>query len=399
MYKPIYIFIGLRYLWNSHLTSFKKIITILSIIGTSLGISSIVITISLVNGFQNEFQKNILSFVPHLIITNKNYYINESEFPRNILKSSNVQKISSFINSKVLIQSKKNITIGEIITFKEKNYDSFKNYNITNILYTLNSKENNVIIGKKLAKKLNININDSIKLITLPKSKKNFLTKQFNEKTFKVTGFFCTENEIDNYQILINSKIALTFLHYCKNYITGWRIWLKDPFYFDINMFKKIKNNLILLNWKSKEGELFKAVQIEKYIMLLFFILILLVVGFNIIITLTVNMIEKQNVIAILQTQGLCRKKIMLIFITIGSSISIIGNLLGILISFTLIFQKKILNLLINLFFNTTNISMKIFPFQVFLVNITFILLSILSMLYPIWKITKSTPAKILSHE
>ncbi|QCI18271.1 FtsX-like permease family protein [Buchnera aphidicola (Aphis nasturtii)] len=399
MYKPIYVFIGLRYLWNSRLTTFKKIITVLSIIGISIGISSIIITISLIKGVQNEFKKNILSFIPHLIITNKNFYINESDFPKNILKLKDIQKISSFISNKVLIQSKKNITIGEIITFKEKNYDTFELYNIKDHLYTLNSKENNVILGKKLAEKLHVNINDSIKLMILPSSQKNFLKKKFNAQTFKITGLFYTKNDIDNYQILINTKIALNFLNYYKNYITGWRVWLKDPFSFDINTFKTKKNNLIFLDWKIKQGELFKAIQIEKYIMLLFFISILLIVGINIVITLTVNMLEKQNIIAILQTQGLCRKKIMLIFITLGSSTAFIGNFLGTLISLILIFQGKIINFLINAFFNNINISIKIFPFHTFLVNIVCILISILSTLYPIWNITKSTPSKILSHE
>ncbi|UPT14649.1 ABC transporter permease [Buchnera aphidicola] len=399
MYKPIYIFIGFRYFWNSHLTNFKKIITILSIIGVSIGTASIIITMSLANGFQSEFKKNILSFIPHLIITNNSYYINESKFPKNILKLKNIQKVSGFISNKVLVQSKKNITIGEIITFKEKNYNTFKTYNIKNYLYTLNSKEKNIILGKKLAEKLNVNINDSIKLIILPNNKKNFLKKKINAQLFKITGLFNTKNDIDGYQMLINTEIALNFLNYDKNYVTGWRVWLRDPFSFNINTFKIKENNLIFLDWKKQQGEFFKAIQIEKYIMFLFFILILLIVGINIVITLTVNIIEKQNIIAILQTQGLCRKKIMLIFVTLGASTTIIGNFLGTLISFILIFQGKIINFLINTLFSNVSVPIKIFPIQTLIVNIVFTLISILSTLYPIWSITKSTPSKILSYE
>ncbi|QFQ32123.1 ABC transporter permease [Buchnera aphidicola] len=399
MYKPIYIFIGFRYFWNSHLTNFKKIITILSIIGVSIGTASIIITMSLSNGFQSEFKKNILSFIPHLIITNNSYYINESKFPKNILKLKNIQKVSGFISNKVLVQSKKNITIGEIITFKEENYNTFKTYNIKNYLYTLNSKEKNIILGKKLAEKLNVNINDSIKLIILPNNKKNFLKKKINAQLFKITGLFNTKNDIDSYQMLINTEIALNFLNYDKNYVTGWRVWLRDPFSFNINTFKIKKNNLIFLDWKKQQGEFFKAIQIEKYIMFLFFILILLIVGINIVITLTVNIIEKQNIIAILQTQGLCRKKIMLIFVTLGASTTIIGNFLGTLISFILIFQGKIINFLINTLFSNVSVPIKIFPIQTLIVNIVFTLISILSTLYPIWSITKSTPSKILSYE
>ncbi|WP_343153987.1 FtsX-like permease family protein [Buchnera aphidicola (Aphis aurantii)] len=399
MYKPVYIFIGLRYLWNSRLTSFKKIITFLSIIGISIGVASIIITVALFNGFQNEFKKNILSFIPHIIITNRDYCINEKKFPKNILKSKNIQKISSFISSKVFIQNKENITIGEIISFKEKNYNVFKDYNVLNNLHMFKSNENNIIIGKKLAEKLNININDIIKLIVFPSNKKHFLKNLLNNQTFKVTNIFYTKNEIDNYQILMHSKVALNFLNYHQNYITGWRIWLKNPFSFDINTMQINKNNLLFLDWKLKHNELFRAFNTEKYIILFFLISILLVVGINVVITLTVSIVEKQNIIAILKTQGLCRKKIMLIFITLGASTAIVGNLFGMLISFVLIFQKNILNSLIHSVFNNTDIQINIFPFQIFLVNITFILISVLSTLYPAWNITKLTPSKILSNE
>ncbi|CAL4322651.1 Lipoprotein-releasing system transmembrane protein LolC [Buchnera aphidicola (Protaphis terricola)] len=398
MYKPIYIFIGLRYLWNDKLTNFKKILTILSILGISIGISSIIITTSLFNGFQDEFKKRFLSFIPHLIITNKNYYINKLEFPKEILKFNNIEKISSFISSKVFIKNKNNISIAELLAFKKNITDHFKFYNVEKFLYKLNSSKNNIIIGKQLSKKLNLNINDLIKLIIFPNNKK-LLIENNEEKIFKIVGIFETKNEIDNYQILINNTDALNLLKYHKDYITGWRVWFKNPFYYDINIIKKIRNNLLFLDWKSQQGEFFKIVQIEKYIMLLFFILILIIVSFNIFINLTISMIEKKNIIAILQTCGLCYRKIILIFITLGSSVIIIGSMLGTLISFLLIFQKKFLNFIINIFFSNISISLKIYPMQIILINTIFILISILSILYPIWNIVKSTPARILSHE
>ncbi|WP_295164459.1 ABC transporter permease [uncultured Buchnera sp.] len=399
MYKPIYIFIGLRYLWNPHLPNFKKIITILSILGISIGISSTIITISIINGFQNKFKNEILSFIPHIIITNKNCNVNKLDFPKEILKLKNIEKITNFISKKVIIEDKKEINIGEIIGVETKNKKNLENYNIKNVLYTLNSKEYNAIIGKELAKKLHVNINDKIKLIILPTSKKKFLKNNPNIQLFKITGVFSTNNEIDEYQILINKKNALNFLNYDKSSITGWRIWLKDPFTLDIQKIKKLNKNFIVLDWKMKKGELFKAMQIENYIMLFFFILILLVAGFNIVISLTIHVLDKKNNISIFQSQGLPRYKIMLIFIVLGSSISIIGNLFGTITSIVLIFQKDFLNFLIKIFFIDIKIPIKIIPIQIFVINITSIFLTILSMLYPIWYAIKSIPSRTLSDE
>lgn len=399
MYKPIFIFIAFRYLWHPHLPNFKKIITILSILGITIGIFSTIITISIINGLQSKFKYDVLSFIPHIIITNKNYNVNKLDFPKKILSLNNIEKITDFVSKKVIIEDKNEINIGEIVGVKKKNKNFLKNYNIKDILYTLNSNEYNAIIGKELSKKLHVNINDSIKLIVLPMSKKNFLKNNLNIRSFKITGIFSTNNEIDNYQILISQKNALNFLHYDSNHITGWRIWLKNPFNLDIKKIKTLNKKLIVLDWKTKKGELFKAMQIEKYIMLLFFILILLVAMFNVVISLTINILDKKNNIAIFQSQGLSRYKITLIFIFLGSIISIIGNLLGTIISIILIFQKDFLNFLVKKFFIDIEIPIEICFSQILTINIISILLTILSILYPIWYSIKSTPSRILSDE
>ncbi|AYN24771.1 ABC transporter permease [Buchnera aphidicola] len=399
MYKPIYIFIGLRYLWNPHLPNFKKIITILSILGISVGISSTIITISIINGFQNKFRNDILSFIPHVIITSKSRSVNKLHFPKEILKLKNIEQITDFVSKKVIIENKNEINIGEIIGIEAKNKKILENYGIKNSSYTLNSRKYNIIIGSELAKKLHVHINDKIKLIVLPFSKRNLLKNYLNIRLFTITGIFSTNNEVDEYQILMNQKNALNFLNYDKYHITGWRIWLKDPFILNVQKIKKLNKNFIILDWKMKKGEFFKAMQIEKYIMLFFFILILLVAGFNIVTSLTMNVLDKKNNISIFQSQGLSRYKIMLIFVVLGSTISVVGNLVGTIISIILIFQKDFLNFLIKIFFIDIEIPIKVLPIQILIINLISVFFTILSTLYPIWYAIKSTPARILSDE
>ncbi|QCI19858.1 MAG: ABC transporter permease [Buchnera aphidicola (Brevicoryne brassicae)] len=398
MYKPVYLFIGLRYLWNSHLPKFKKFITLLSIIGIIISTASLIIVISVINGFEENFKKNILSFIPHLIITNKNKCINKSEFPKNIVNLYNFEKVSDFINQEVILRSKNDITIGEIIGIDNTNNENITNYNLKNVLNTLQPKQKNAILGIELAKKLHVHIGDKIKLILLP-DKKFFFKEIFNEKTFKIVDFFSTNNEIDYYQILINKEDSLEFLHFPKNFITGWRVWFKQPLSLNLDQIKKSLNNFVLLDWKSQKGEIFKAMTIEKYIILLLFILILIVAILNIFITLTVYTIEKKSSIAILQTQGLANWKIILIFIIIGSSTAIIGNILGTVISVLLIMQNDFLKFLIKIFFDEIDISIIIVPHQIFFINIISIFITSISTLYPAYNAIKLKPAKILSHE
>lgn len=399
MYKPVYLFIGLRYLWNFHLPKFKKLITVLSIIGISISTASLVIVISVINGFEENFQKNVLSFIPHLIITNKNKCIHKSEFPKNVLNLYNFEKVSDFINKEVVLRSKNNITIGEMIGIDTTNNQNINNYNIKNALQILQPKQKNAILGIELAKKLNVHIGDKIKLILLPDKKNFFLKKKFNEQTFNVVNFFFTKNEVDYYQILINKEDSLNFLNFPKNCITGWRVWFKEPLSLNLEKIKKSINHFVLLDWKSQKGEIFKAMTIEKYIIIFLFILILIVATLNIFITLTVYTIEKKNSIAILQSQGLSNWKIILIFVIIGSSTAVIGNIFGIVISTILIMQNDFLKFLIRIFFDETDISIIIIPHQIFFINIISIFITTITTLYPAYNAIKLQPAKILSHE
>lgn len=398
MYKPISFFIGFRYLWNPHLPRFKKVITVLCITSISIPVFSLIIIISIMNGFELNFKKNILSFIPHVIVTNKDQYINKFTFPESLLKHNNIIKISDFINKDVIIKINSNIDIGEIVGVDMMNYENISNYNIKNISCVLKEGKYNAIIGKKLAKKLNINIGDTIELIILLDNKNRFLGKIYNQHYFKITGIFSTGNEVDYYQILINRQDSLNFLNYNKNYVTGWRLWLKNPLSSEINHIKNVEKNLLFLDWRIKKKELFQEIQIEKYVMLFLFSLISLVSGFNIITLISMYVIEKRNAISILQGQGLENWKIILIFIIFSSGISIIGSFLGTILSLLLIIQNNFLSFVIK-FFSNIEISIIMIPLEVCYVNIGFLSLSIISIIYPIWNAIKSEPGKIISYE
>ncbi|QCO70851.1 lipoprotein-releasing ABC transporter permease subunit [Buchnera aphidicola] len=399
MYKPISLFIAVRYLWNTHLPKFKKIITILSILAITVSTASLIIIMSMINGSEENFKKNVLSFIPHLIITNKNQYIKKSEFPENILKLHNIEKISDFFSKEIIVQSEDDVAMAEIIGIDNTNFFNMKNYGIKNISDILKTGSYNIIIGEQLAKKLNVHIGDALELILLS-NKKNFFSGQiFNQRMFKIISIFSTKSEVDYYQILMDKEDSLNFLNYSKNHVTGWRVWLKNPLSLNIKEIKKTTDKLVLLDWKIQKGELFKAMKIEQYIMLFLFFLILLVAILNIFIILTVYIIEKKNAIAILKTQGLLNWKIMLIFIMFGSGTAIIGNILGTIISIALIIQNDFLKFFIKIFFNETDIPIIIEPYQVFIINILSTLFTIFSTLYPSWNAVRLKPSKILSND
>ncbi|WP_422667216.1 FtsX-like permease family protein [Buchnera aphidicola] len=396
MYQPISFFIGLRYLWNIHLPKFKKVIIILSILSVSLSISSLIIVFSIINGFQDEFKKNILYFTPHMIITNKSKNINKFIFPKKILNNKEIIKFSNLITHEVIIRNNNSMTMAEILGVDLTNYTDICKYNIKHVLDKLKKGDNHIIIGKKLAEQLHLKLGDTITLMLLNsqdiKLKKSF----FHEHKFKINDIFFSNNEIDYYQILINQDEAIKFLHYPQNHITGWRLWFKNPLSINKNKIIKLTHNFIVLDWKIQKKNLFQAINIEKYIMILFLILIILILSFNIMSNLMLYITEKKNDIAILKTQGLTNWKIMLIFIILGSTTTIIGIILGIIFSLYLIFQKKLLLCILNVFSNHNNIIMMIDTSQIILISNISILFTLFLTLYPAWTIIKLQPVKIL---
>ncbi|WP_187306299.1 ABC transporter permease [Buchnera aphidicola] len=399
MYHPIFLFVSLRYLWNFQALKFKKIVIFLSIIGISISTCLMIVINSIMNGFQHHFEKNILSFIPHVIITNQKNNISESKFPKEILKIRNIKKISSFIREEAIVKSLKEITIGEVIGIDTSNYTDVSDYNIKNILFKLRSEKNYAIIGKALSKQLHVNIGDKINLVVPYNMTSNFL-RQFSRKFhFEIKDIFVTHNDVDYYQIFINKKKATKLFHYKKNYITGWRLWLKNPLSLNVQEIKKLSNHLRVIDWREKKGELFLVIQIEKYIMLFLCILIFLVSSLNIIITVTTYCIEKQKTILILKSQGLSSWKTILIFVTIGFLISLIGNFLGTMTSIILIKQKFFLKYCMNILFSDINVPIIIQPLDVLFINSISILLTISSILYVVLKTVQSTPNNILLHE
>ncbi|CAL4321975.1 FtsX-like permease family protein [Buchnera aphidicola] len=396
MYQPISFFIGLRYLWNKHLPTFKKIITILSILCISISVSALIIMISMMNGFKEEFKKNILYFTPHIIVTNKDRHVNRFMFPKQLLNVKEIIKFSDFISDEVIIHTHNNIIIGAILGINATNYTDIYRYSIQDVLCKLKSGYNNVIIGKKLAEKLHVKLGDHIKLIVSPSKNIQFPKNFLKEHIFKINDIFCTNNEVDYYQILINQDDAANLLNYPRNHITGWRLWFKNPLSINRHEIKKFTQKFTLLDWKIQKNTLFQAIKIETYIITVLLCLIVLVVICNIVITIMLCVTEKQKSIAILKAHGLKNWKIILIFFILSSSITIIGVVLGIVTSICLIMQKNFLMSFLKVFSNHNEISIIIDLSQIFFITNAILFLTILLNILPSWTIIKLQPVKIL---
>lgn len=185
----------------------------------------------------------------------------------------------------------------------------------------------NVILGEQLASQLGVNRGDQIRVMVPSASQFTPMGRIPSQRLFNVIGTFAANSEVDGYEMLVNIEDASRLMRYPAGNITGWRLWLDEPLKVDSLSQQKLPEGSKWQDWRDRKGELFQPYA-WKNMMGLLLSLIVAVAAFNIITSLGLMVMEKQGEVAILQTQGLTPRQIMMVFMVQGASAGIIGAIL-----------------------------------------------------------------------
>ncbi|MDQ1237304.1 MAG: FtsX-like permease family protein [Wigglesworthia glossinidia] len=400
MYRPTFLYICIRYILKNTFDQYSKLSSWMSLIGIIIGIFSLILITSIMNGFEKNLEQNILKYVPHIILKYKDNVNSDKNLVfSNKKKCSNIKSISSFITTHVLIQSKQTLINGFVSDIDSVRENLFL-LNIDNkTLDQLLPGQYKIAIGYELSKILNVHINDRIRLIFPKKNNFTIIGLIPTQRIFTVSDIFYTNSEMDKNQLFINASDLKNIMHYPNKYIDGWRLWLKDPFNINLkNIQSCFTEDYLYQDWHNYKKELFHAIKMEKNITLIFLSLVIIVSICNICIALSVEIIYKKQEIAILKTQGCQKNEIFLIFICYGfinGAIGIaIGNVLGALFSYYLNDILFVLNVFNNIFL-PIQISWK----NILYMDIIFIIFIIVSTVYPSYKAITIKPAESLKYE
>tara|TARA_X000001036_G_scaffold237365_1_gene221439 strand:+ start:140 stop:1372 length:1233 start_codon:yes stop_codon:yes gene_type:complete len=354
--------ISLRNLRPKKKEGFLKLISIFSFLGIMLGVSILIIVMSVMNGFKTDLTKKILGLNPHIIIESNGFKI-EDEFIENLKLNNQNIKISKTYSGEGIVVSNDNAK-GIIIKGIDPNNKeglSFLKQNISSGELN-NFKDNTVFIGVELAYNLNLKVGDKINLMSsafvatpfggFPKQETLTIAGVFN------TGFF----EFDQNFVFLNISDALSIFDK-DEYEQNLEIYLTDPMKADFfkNEIQKLNQNYFIYSWSDLNKSFFNALKVERNVMFVILTLILIVAAFNIISGLTILIKNKTKEIAILKTLGLSnnsiKKSFFLTGFTIGFFATITGILLGIVIA---LYIEKIRSFLSNFF------NFEIFPSDVY---------------------------------
>jgi len=395
--------IAFRHLKAPQKGSFTTFASILAILGLGLGIAALVLTFSILEGFESTISEKIAQFDGHIRVEhfmNRTLPENDAMLDSVLQKSPVDYSISSYIQSPALLRKGSNadgvITIG----LSKIGRDSILIPIVTDGSIKLKSKS--IIIGKRLAEDLGVAIGDKIVLFDLQSIGRISGGQRFRQ--FIVIGLFHSGLlEYDKSVVYTDIEDA-QYIFGAQNRVSGYMIQTNDLD--DVKpLYKHLESELgypyFVLSWIDKHKILFDWINLQKWPILIIFGMISFVGIVNIISSLSMIIFEKVREIGTLLSLGLSKKKVKRIFLLEGLIIGILGSLLGLIIAAGLaIIQMKyqVFTLPEDIYF-MDHIPIKIDWLNTVLIISIGILSAVIASLWPVYKASKINPAEALRYE
>ncbi len=409
------IWVSWKYLLPKTREKFFSIITVFSFLGIALGVATLIIVMSVMNGFREELTSKILGVNGHLKIQ-----------PINNFKISNNKKISNSIKdnienidiSEVLIGqgliNYKGLSTGVLLKGVSKSYFEerkiFKHKIIPNHLKGFKNNKG-IFIGEKLRDRLNIKIGDSINIIS-PNSYETIFGNLPRSNNFKVIGFFSIGMyEYDSSLVFMPLELMQNFLN-LDNHIDFFEIQIEN---FD-ELDKKNREILALLpkyfktiDWRELNPSLFNAIEVERNVMFLILSLIIIVAAFNLISSMIILVSSKSRDIGVLRVLGVSKNQLLKIFMINGLIIGICGTILGLLLGLLFCLNINEIKAFLELFLDSDLFSEEIYFFsrlpviieveQILKITLISLGLSFFATIYPSIRATKVEPINLIKWE
>ena len=402
--------LGYKYLRSNKGGTFS-FTTFLAIIGLAIGISSLIVVTSVMNGFEKELEERILGVIPHAIIESESSINNYEALIDDINRNENIIDAVPYISFEGIITSTSKtsgISVIGIDTDKEKNMSIISDYMITGSLSDL-EKDNSIIIGSSLAAKIGAFVGDQVN-ITTAEIKTTLLGSFPKSINLEVIGIYELQTEIDQFLTLISHTTAQKIKMLSLNETIGIRLKTNDLFAADIiakDLVNSMNNKYTFVSWKNTHGTLFEAIQFEKLLISLMLFLIVAVASILVLSTVIMTVKSKEREIGILMTLGANYRQIVMIFFTQGFLVSLIGIISGIILGFIIIFNLNNFIDVIETLLDRNLLDayfINYFPyhinyFQILIICLISFLISLFSSLIPSLRALRLNPVEILRHE
>lgn len=403
-----------RYLRARRQESFISVISGFSLIGIALGVATLIIVMSVMNGFRAELLGRILGLNGHIIVQSVTGSIPDYDAAvARIRQIPGVTNATPFIEGQVLVNGQGE-SFGALV--RGLSPDDLKR--LTTVSSTINpdvlanfGKDDSVILGARLAQRLGLAPGMTVTLLS-PNGDVTPFGSTPRIKTYRVAGTFnIGMSEYDQTYIFMPLKEAQLFFG-LGDAVQGIEVMVAQPdnvanWHFPVQ--RAAGPAARLVDWQQMNSSLFGALNVERNVMFLILTLIILVAALNIISGLIMLVKDKGGDIAILRTMGASKGAVMRVFFIAGAFIGTTGTVLGVLIGVVFCANiERIREFLSNITGTTlfdptiyflSQMPAKIDPYDVIAVIVMSLGLSFLATLYPSWRAARLDPVEALRYE
>ena len=408
--------VAMRYLRARRQEGFVSVIAGFSLVGIALGVATLIIVMSVMNGFREELLGRILGVNGHLAV-----YSADGPFPEyldiveRLRAVPGVRTVNAQVQGQVLVTASGTASGGLVRGVEPADLLARTEISGNIIMGSLDefggADDGVIAVGSRLAQRLSIGVGDSLTVVS-PQGTTTVMGTLPRMKAYKVIALFQVGMyEYDSTFVYMPMTAAQTFFRMPER-VNGIEVFVDDPEnvrQVRARIAEVLGPNYRTLDWEQSNASFFSAIQVERNVMFLILSLIILVAAFNIIAGLIMLVKDKGRDIAILRTMGATRGMIMRIFFLSGASIGVVGTVLGFILG--LVFAENIESIrqVLQGLTGTELFSAEIYflsrlpadvdPIEVMQVVAMALFLSFLAPLFPAWRAARLDPVEALRYE
>ena len=414
MFKPVEVFIGLRYVRAKRRNHFISFISLTSMLGVGLGVMALITVLSVMNGFEKELTDRILGMASHATVVERGKSLADWEtLAAEIEHYPGIIGVAPYLHAEGMLTHAKSVNgtiVRGILPEEEPKVSVIADRMIEGKFSNLVAGEFDILLGKELARALGVTIGDKVTLIA-PQANITPAGILPRLKRFTVAGIFeIGMHEFDSALALIHMDDAMRLFR--KDGPTGLRLKTDNILTAPAvsrTIVEQLPGYFWVTDWTQRHSNFFRALKTEKTVMFFILTLIVAVAAFNIISTLVMTVTDKQADIAVLRTIGISPKSILAIFMIQGTLIGVVGILFGIVSGIWLASNVETIIPVIEEFFNIKFLSADVYYISdlpsdmhwsdVITISIVAFIFSILATIYPALRAAHTQPAEALRYE
>lgn len=405
--------VALRYLRARRADGFVSVITLFSFLGITLGVATLIVVMSVMNGFHHELMDKILGVNGHAFVQEAGPFADWRDVAGRLQKIPGVRAAVPMVEGAAGVSSQYNQSGVLARGVREADLQKLPSVagNVREGSLAGFDRVGGVAIGQRLAETLGVRVGDKISLLLAKGDQTPFgITPRI--KAYPVVAIFqIGMSEFDNVFLYMPLAEGQAFFNR-NDEVTVIEAFLDDPEAIDAFRFEVVKSidkPLIITDWRQRNKTFFDTIAVEKNILFIILSLIVIVAAFNIVSGLTMLVKDKTKDIAILRTMGATKGSVLRVFLVIGLSIGCSGALVGFLLGLALAKNLESIRLVLNRMLHANLFPSELYflsrlpsivdPNEVAFVIAMTLTLAILASIYPAWKAASLDPIQALRSE